>query len=88
MDDALLAKTVAIADLNERLTFYAGSRRPGLPRIRPLVLERLDDGWTPPESELEALLFAVLDRRPSRPMIDPPGSVAVASVAYRAASTS
>ena len=67
MDDALLEKRLAIADLNERLTFYAGSRRPGLPRIRPLVLERLEGGWTPPESELEALLFAVLDRLPGRP---------------------
>jgi very-short-patch-repair endonuclease len=39
----------------------------GLPRIRPLVLERLADGWTPPESELEALLFGLLDRLPEKP---------------------
>lgn len=69
MDDALLGKRISSADLDERLQFYAGSRRPGLPRIRPLVLERLDDGWTPPESELEALLAAVLGRIPGVPRI-------------------
>jgi hypothetical protein len=31
-----------------------------LPRIRPLVQERLEEGWTPPESELEAKLLTVL----------------------------
>jgi hypothetical protein len=69
MDDSLLRKRIAVADLDERLRFYAGSRRPGLPRIRPLVLERLDDGWTPPESELEALLAVVLGRIPSAPRV-------------------
>ena len=69
MDDALLGKRITAADLVERLQFYAGSRRPGLPRIRPLVVERLDDGWTPPESELEALLAAVLGRIPGAPRI-------------------
>jgi uncharacterized protein DUF559 len=60
MDDALLARRVALGDLDERLEFYEGSRRPGLPRIRPLVLERRAEGWTPPESELESLLLSVL----------------------------
>lgn len=69
MDDALLGKRVAVADFEERLTFYEGSRRPGLPRIRPLVLERLEEGWTPPESELEALLAVVLRRLPTQPRI-------------------
>jgi very-short-patch-repair endonuclease len=69
MDDALLDKRISAADLNERLHFYSGSRRPGLPRIRPLVLERLDDGWTPAESELEALLAAVLGRIPGAPRV-------------------
>jgi hypothetical protein len=61
MDDALLSKRLLVAELEERLRFYGGSRRPGLPRIRPLVQERLEDGWTPPESELEAMLLHVLD---------------------------
>jgi hypothetical protein len=61
MDDALLSKRLVVADLDERLRFYNGSRRPGLPRIRPLVQERLQEGRMPPESELEALLLMVLD---------------------------
>jgi very-short-patch-repair endonuclease len=60
MDDGLLSKKVSVAGLAERLEFYEGSRRPGLPKIRPLILERLEDGWVPPESELEAKLFEVL----------------------------
>jgi hypothetical protein len=60
MDDALLSKRLLVADLAERLRFYSGSRRPGLPRIRPLVQERLEEGWTPPDSELEAVLLTVL----------------------------
>jgi hypothetical protein len=69
IDDSLVRRRIGVADLNERLTYYAGSRRPGLPRIRPLILERLDDAWTPPESELEALLAAVLGRIRSAPRI-------------------
>ena len=65
MDDALLDKRITVRDLEERLDFYVESRRPGLPRIRPLIVERLEDGWVPPESELEALLFLVLERLPS-----------------------
>jgi very-short-patch-repair endonuclease len=82
MDDALLRSRIAMADLEERLQFYSGSRRPGLPRIRPLVLERLDDGWTPPESELEALLAAVLARIPGAPRV-----VRQASFSWRTAQT-
>jgi very-short-patch-repair endonuclease len=69
MDDALLDRRLIVDDLQERLEFYDGSRRPGLPRIRPLVFERLADGWTPPESELEAALFALLDRLPHKPHV-------------------
>ena len=69
IDDAIAAKKVTAAELGERLAFYEGSRRPGLPMIRPLVLERLEDGWAPPESELESILLRVLGRLPSHPMI-------------------
>lgn len=69
VDDGILAKKVSVNALHERLQFYVGSRRHGLARIRPLVLERLAYGWTPPESELEARLAAVLARLPSRPEI-------------------
>lgn len=64
MDDALLTKKVTCGALAERLEFYDGSRRPGLPKIRPLVLERLEDGWVPPESELEAKLYELLAEMP------------------------
>ena len=73
------AKKVTAAELGERLAFYEGSRRPGLPTIRPLVLERLEDGWTPPESELEAILLRVLGRLPSHR--DRPSSAAPVAVA-------
>ncbi len=69
MDDALLEKRVTIDELDERLQFYEGSRRPGLPRMRALIGERKQDGWVPPESELEALLHGVLERVPSRPRV-------------------
>ena len=69
MDHALLEQKVTIGELDERLTFYDGSRRPGLPRIRPLVVERRADGYVPPESELEALMSTTLDRVPGRPRV-------------------
>jgi len=69
MDDAIQSKKIRVLDLDERLTFYAESRRPGLPKIRPLIQERTEDGWVPAESELEALLFVVLDKLPGRPSV-------------------
>ena len=80
MDVALLEHRVSPAELSERLAFYEGSRRPGLPRIRPLVLERLDDAWVPPESELEALMYAMLSRIPGAPRV-----VRQASLPWRSA---
>ena len=69
IDDSLLGKRITVADLDERLAFYSGARRPGLPRIRPLVLERRSAAWAPPESELEAMLAAVLGRLPTAPKV-------------------
>ncbi len=69
LDHSLLAQQAAIGEYEERLSFYDGSRRPGLPVIRRLILERTEDGFVPPESELEALLFAVLAQLPSRPRV-------------------
>ncbi|HET9548506.1 MAG TPA: DUF559 domain-containing protein [Desertimonas sp.] len=69
IDDSLLRRRITGADLEERLRFYSGSRRPGLPRVRPLILERVDDARTPPESELEAILAAVLEHLPSAPRV-------------------
>lgn len=60
MDDALLAGRLTVADLEERLDAYRTARRHGLPLLRALVAERREDGWQPPESELEALAARVL----------------------------
>jgi hypothetical protein len=61
MDDPLVSGRLTVAELQERLMFYEGSRRHGLARIRPLILERSCEGWVPPESDLEARLFKVLN---------------------------
>ena len=65
IDDPLADGRLIVPQLEERLTFYEGSRRHGLARIRPLVQERSSDGFVPPESDLEARMFSVLDRLPS-----------------------
>jgi len=64
MDDSLAAGTLTVAQLQERLAFYEGSRRHGLARIRPLIQERSVEGFVPPETALEAKLYAVIDRLP------------------------
>lgn len=69
LDEAMLDKRLTLSELDERLHFYEGSRRPGLPRMRALITERREEGWVPPESELEALLHAALERVPSRPRV-------------------
>lgn len=69
IDDGLISKRVTVGELSERLSFYNSSRREGLAKIRPFIIERLEDGWIPPESELEALLHATLGCVPSRPRI-------------------
>jgi very-short-patch-repair endonuclease len=76
IDDLLVAKRVTVADLDERLDFYDGSRRPGLPAIRPLIVERRADGWVPAESELEALLVKLLERLPGLPRVERQASFA------------
>ncbi|MGH9247572.1 MAG: type IV toxin-antitoxin system AbiEi family antitoxin domain-containing protein [Acidimicrobiales bacterium] len=67
LDDALVAGRLTVAQLEERLAFYEGSRRAGVPRLRGLTGERSAEGWVPPASELEAHLYAMLDRLRSRP---------------------
>jgi very-short-patch-repair endonuclease len=67
LDDALVSRRLATAELVERATFYEGSRRPGLPVLRALLDERTGAGWAPAESELERALHQMLARVPSRP---------------------
>lgn len=64
IDDSLVSDRLTVAELEERLAFYVNSRRHGLARIRPLIVERSADAWVPPESDLEARLFVVVNRLP------------------------
>jgi hypothetical protein len=60
MDDALLAGHLILEELEERLVNYRGAHRHGVALMRVFILERREDGWTPPESELEAKAARVL----------------------------
>jgi hypothetical protein len=62
IDDALLTSRLSVERLDERLASYAGARRHGLVLMRAFIDERREDGWAPPESELEALAARVLTR--------------------------
>ena len=62
MDDAILGGRLEVADLEERLAFYRTARRHGMVLMRALVEERREEGWSPPESELERVASAVLTR--------------------------
>lgn len=69
VDDFLASGAMLLRDLVERAEFYAGSRRPGLPVMQRLIAERSDDAWEAPASELEVLLFALLDRLQPEPIV-------------------
>ena len=69
MDDAIVRRWVTVAELEERMAFYAKSRRAGIGVFRALVSERTAEGWVPTESALEQALDVVLDQLPSRPRI-------------------
>jgi very-short-patch-repair endonuclease len=60
LDGAVLGRSTTVAAVAERLRRYEGSRRAGLPLMRALILDRCEDGWVPPESELERVLRNVL----------------------------
>lgn len=62
VDDQLLAGAVAVTDFHpifDRLEF---ARQPGLRPLRRIVAARADDSYQPPTSELERLLYRLLDR--------------------------
>jgi hypothetical protein len=68
LDGQLLDRKLSIEALDERLEFYKGTRRPGLPLMRDLIDERRADGWAPAESELERMpTRSSLDSRDGRP---------------------
>lgn len=62
MDQAIVDTRLTVAELEERLEFYKGSRRHGLARIRPLILERGADAWEPPVGEMDRLLEKLLGK--------------------------
>lgn len=66
-DGALLDRKMAVDELVERLVAHERSRKPGIATWRALVGERAGDGWSPPESVLEALLWDAFERVPGHP---------------------
>jgi hypothetical protein len=69
LDAAILAGRLTVAQLEERVRAYEGTRRRGLPLLRALTLERGDQAWVPTESELEVHLHRLVRRLGSRPKV-------------------
>lgn len=70
IDGQILSGQVSVAELRERRDALDLARRPSIGLWRTLVEERSADGWVCPESELESVLWHVLDGLPSRPDIE------------------
>jgi hypothetical protein len=68
-DGLLLERRLTVDELQERRERYDRSRRPGIATFRALVDDRLIDGFTPLESELERGLSAVLELVPGCPTV-------------------
>lgn len=64
VDEALARRSMTAADLAGLIERRAGV--PGLGRLRPIVQERLEDAYQPPGTELERLLYRLVDH-PSIP---------------------
>jgi len=62
LDDALASGMLTVEELQRRYLGFAGSRRAGLGRMRALIDERSGGAFVPPESVLEGMLYAILDR--------------------------
>ena len=60
-DGLLLERRLVVGELQERRERYEHSRRPGSATFRALVDDRLAEGFTPLESDLERELTGVLD---------------------------
>jgi very-short-patch-repair endonuclease len=69
IDALLLTRRVAIDELEERRHALDLARRPSIGVWRALVDERSADAWVAPESDLETVLWQVLDHLPSHPTI-------------------
>jgi hypothetical protein len=62
LDDALADGRISIEGMQERFIEVATDNRRGLKRIRSLIEARSGDGYVPPQSVLEGMLYGVLDR--------------------------
>lgn len=61
VDDGLARDLLHIADFDPILERLAFARQPGLRALKAIVAARAADAYQPPTSELERLLFVVLD---------------------------
>jgi hypothetical protein len=69
MDGALLERKTTVDELIDRRQAFEQGRRPGIGLWRALVDERSEDGWVPPESQLERALATVLAGLPGDPIV-------------------
>jgi hypothetical protein len=69
IDDQILSKCLSVDELDERLSAYEGSRRPGLRVMRPLIEHRRANGFVPPASELERKADRIVRKLHGRPRV-------------------
>lgn len=62
VDDRIAARALHITDFDPILERLTNARQRGLPTLRRIVAERDSDAYQPPTSELERLLYRLLDR--------------------------
>jgi very-short-patch-repair endonuclease len=62
VDDALANRKLLMSDFDPILERLENARQPGLPSLRRIVGERREDAYQPPTSELERLLYRLLDK--------------------------
>lgn len=61
IDDGLANGLLTVADFHPILDRLRFARQPGLRELRSIVMARASDSYQPPTSELEHLLFGLLD---------------------------
>jgi very-short-patch-repair endonuclease len=62
LDNELARGVLAMSDFAPIFERLANARQRGLPMLRAIVRERSDDAYQPPTSELERLLYLLLER--------------------------
>lgn len=69
VDDELLRGRLTPEALDERLSFYEGTRRAGLPVMRSIIADRRADGPSPSVSDLERRGDRILKRLAGHPVV-------------------